>query len=591
MEQREATVEGIRTVARSEETRARVAPALIVLLLIAAALFQIGSRLLFDPDEGRNAEVMREMALSNDFVVPRLNGLPFLDKPFLYFAAGGLAIRLLGATELAVRLPALLCTLGTLLVTWLFARRWLGRGPGTQTALALATTPIFLAYSQIVIFDAMLTLWITVALLAFHRAVEAAPDARRAGWAWLAWAAMALGILTKGPVALLVPLSAAIPWAIWRRRLSALFAGAAPLALFPIVGPWVWAVLREDPRFLHYVLFTETLGRMSGDTLNRDAPTWYYLPILLFGALPWTLVPLAGWRELRRGWREREPTLRFLMSWFAVPLVIFSILSSKRPHYILPLLPALALISLWIWRRRSSGEPLPGTRAGALLWLALGGLLVGLGAAGVAHRVAALERFGTGAVSRALVALGTAWVVAAAIAWMGRRSAGWALFGFALPVVALIVVSAPILESVGEDRSAHRIAHAIEAAQPGGGEVIGIDTMPLSLPFYLGRTITLTSSDGDPLRSNYVLARYRELVDHSPGLRSPAWLDGVLAECDASRLFLADRRREATHARLLAHGHHVLAETSRHRLYGGCVSVPRDPPPAPSEPQGPGAPS
>lgn len=554
---------------------ARAALPLIALLLLAAVVFQIESRLLFDPDEGRNAEVMREMALTNDFVVPHLNGLPFLDKPFLYFAAGGLAVELLGATEGAVRLPALLCTLATLLATGLFARRWLGRAPGALAAVGLATTPIFLVYSQIVIFDAMLTLWITVAALAFHRAVETRPGERSVPWSWLAWAAMALGILTKGPVALLVPLATAIPWAIWRRRLARLWAGGAPLALLPIVAPWVWAVLREDDRFLHYVLFTETLGRLSSDELNRDAPIWYYLPFLLLGALPWSLVPLAGWRELRRGWREGEPTVRFLLAWFAIPFLLFSLMHSKRPHYILPLLPALALLSLWVWQRRPPGAPLPGARAGAALWFGLGALLVAFGAGVAPDRLRALDRFGPDAVSRSLIALGAAWVIAAAIAWLGRRSPRWALLGFALPVVALVLVSAPILASVGEDRSAHRMAHAIEAAQPAGGEVIGIETLPPSLPFYLGRTITLVSSDGEPLRSNYLSRRYDQLVDRQPDLRSPEWLAGIVSECDTTRLFVVERRQKATHALLLDHGHRLLAESSRLQLYGGCTSSPR----------------
>lgn len=590
---REAAIERPESAESAESAKARLAASLIALVLVASALFQLHSRPLFDPDEGRNAEVMREMAVSSDLVVPRLNGLPFLDKPFLYFAAGGLAARLLGATELAVRLPAFLCTVGTLFVTWRFARGWLGRdGAGAQAAAALGASAIFLAYSQIVIFDAMLTLWITVAAMALHHAVEAEARGRRVAWAWIAWAAMALGILTKGPVALLVPLVAAIPWAIWRRRFSALFAWGAPLAIVPLVGPWLWAVLREDPRFLHYVLFTETLGRMSADNaLRRDAPIWYYLPILLLGALPWTLVPIAGWRELRDGWREREPTLRFLLAWFAIPFVFFSLLHSKRPHYILPILPALALISVWIWRRRAAGEPLPGARAGALLWFVLGATLTALGAAGAAERVKALERFDAGAVSRALAVIGAAWIVAAAIAWLGRRSTSWALFGFALPVVALIVGSAPILEKIGEDRSAHRIAQAIEAAQPAGGEVVGIETIPPSLPFYLGRTITLVSSDGDPLRSNYLLGRYDELVDRSPELRSPEWLASVMATCDASRLFLTERRHDKSHDLLIAHGFHLLAETSRHRLYGGCDSASADRRAEPDGAKPPGEPS
>lgn len=557
----------------SSRLRARLQLGLIALVLLLAASFTLGSRLVFDPDEGRNAETMLEMARSGDFVVPHLDGLPFLDKPLIFFAAGGLSILLLGATETAVRLPALLSTVATLLLVGAFARRWLGRSAGTFAALGFAATPLVLAYAQIVIFDAMLTFWITAAIFAFHRAVEAEAGEPRFPWAHLAWAAIALGILTKGPVALLVPLAAVGPWAAWRRRFGRLWRRGAPFVLLLPVVPWVWAILERDPEFLRYVLFTETLSRLSSDELNRDAPIWYYLPILLLGGLPWSLVPLAGWRDLREAWRRREPTVIFLLCWFLVPLLPFSFMHSKRPHYILPILPALVLLAVWIWSRRDGDRPLPGARAAGIVWGALGLLSLAVGVGAAPTFLDKLDLFGPREVGRVLLGVGAVWLVAGLLAWVGRRSPRVALLAFSLPLFALSALSAPLVAEVGRDRSAHALAREIATANPPGIEVVGIETMPPSLAFYLGRTITLASADGGPLRSNYLLRRYQGLVDVEPTLRSPAWLATALLDCATPRLFLVRQRHKDTHEVLEGLGRRTIFETRQHRLYGGCAEA------------------
>src|SRR5947207_6985510 len=129
------------------------------MLLLAAALalgFNLGGYPLFDPDEGRNAEVAREMAATNDYVLPHLDGLPYLDKPIVYFAAAAATMEVLGPTETAARLPAYLFTLATLVIVWWFgARRW-GRDAGWLAALALARMPLVLAYARTTIMDSAL---------------------------------------------------------------------------------------------------------------------------------------------------------------------------------------------------------------------------------------------------------------------------------------------------------------------------------------------------------------------------------------------------------------------------------------------------
>lgn len=131
---------------------------------------QLGTVPLFDSDEGRNAEVAREMALTNDYVMPRLNGLPYLDKPIVYFAAEAAVMEVLGPTELAARLPAYLFTLATAALIFWFARR-VGAEPYIASIIFL-TTPLVIAFARTVIFDSALMFFVTAALVAFYEAVE-----------------------------------------------------------------------------------------------------------------------------------------------------------------------------------------------------------------------------------------------------------------------------------------------------------------------------------------------------------------------------------------------------------------------------------
>src|SRR5688572_4628738 len=118
------------------------------------------------------------------------------------------------------------------------------------------------------------------------------------------------------------------------------------VAFVAIIAPWVWAVSLEVPDFLHYVLVTETAARMATDELKRTGPPWYFLPYLIGGALPWSIVAIASWRE----WRTRNPLVVFVLLWILVPLVFFSISQSKRPQYILPLMPPIAVLIGWSWQ-------------------------------------------------------------------------------------------------------------------------------------------------------------------------------------------------------------------------------------------------
>ncbi|HEX2123027.1 MAG TPA: glycosyltransferase family 39 protein, partial [Thermoanaerobaculia bacterium] len=348
-------------------------------VVVIALAIHLGGFPLLDADEGRNAEVAREMAETNDYVMPRLNALPYLDKPVVYFAAAAAAMEVLGPSEVAARLPAYLFTLATAAVLFWFARRvWGGETPWIA-AIVFLSMPLTVAFARTVIFDSALTFFVVVALVAFYIAVEE----RDARWSILAWAAMGLAMITKGPVTFVLVLFVVVPWALLQKRARILFPFLGLIAFAAIVAPWVWGVTQVVPEFLRYVLVTETAARMATDELKRTGPPWYFVPYLLAGALPWSLVmlfsprvilsrgdgegasPVARWKILRFA----QDDTGFLLLWLLIPFLFFSLSQSKRPQYILPLLPAIALMLARVWHEAR-------TRAAAVVLVCFGAILL-----------------------------------------------------------------------------------------------------------------------------------------------------------------------------------------------------------------------
>ncbi len=550
-------------------------PALLLVAVVALAWDMGGYRLL-DPDEGRNAEVAREMAATNDYLVPHLDGLPYLDKPIVYFAAAAVAMELLGPTEFAARLPAYLATLATIaLLIWFARRRW-GAEAGWLAGLALATMPMVLAYARTTIFDSTLSLFTTTAIVCF---VEERPV--------LAWAAIGAGALTKGPMAIAIPLAAVCPYAWLTGQRVRQYFPARALVVFALVAlPWFLAVTARIPEFPHYVFVRETFERMTTRSFHRSAPFWYYLPIVPIAAFPWIVPGLArlGHGRLKWAWHARRVNLvaresMLLASWVIGPLVLFTVNQSKLPQYVLPLMPAFALAAA-----RALAQHRPPPRAGwrCYAWIASGlGIALFVAAAWLgdasptAH--APLTPAMRAAIPGAARALAVVLLASAALVFLGTRRAdtGLAAGGYAAVVIVLPLITADLMRAVGTDRSAASMADAVR----GRGQVIGVSAYPTSLPFYLGRQVPVATAHGRELTSNYIadyVDAYRT-VPGSPLLPPDAWRS-MARTCREPTLFVTrpvdrDIRDSLSHFPVVFdNGHYV--------VYGPCPpsrSVPGTP--------------
>ena len=549
------------------------------MLLLAAALalgFDLGGYPLFDPDEGRNAEVAREIAEGNDYVLPHLDGLPYLDKPVVYFAAAAVVMEVLGPTETAARLPAYLFTLATLVVVVVFARRRWGDDAGWLAGLALATMPLVLAYARTTIMDSALSLCTTLAILAFW-------DDRPI----LAWAAMGLGSITKGPVAILVPLVSLIPYSLLTGKSVRKLFPLAGLAAFALIAlPWFIAISRRIPEFPHYVFVRETFERVTTRSFHRTAPFWYYLPIVPVAAFPWIVPALARARSWRWVWLGRRVNgdaqdSVFLACWVLMPLIFFSLNQSKLPQYVLPLMPAIALAAARVLTNPAT--ELGGGIGAARRTYAVLAALFGLALVSITRWLPppiSLTPAERAAIPPVALAIGLALLVSAFLVWYAGRTAhprpALAVMGYALTVIVLPLVAGRLLAAVGEDRSAATLARVIQNAAPGDGgaavEVMGVSVFPTSLPFYLRRTVPVATATGRELTSTFIadnVERFR--ADSTSPIKPEEYWRERATHCRTPTVFVTranDARRRAALDSLLP----VLAVEGHYAAYGPCAA-------------------
>lgn len=522
-------------------------------VVVAALSFHLGKTPLLDPDEGRNGEVGREMAATNNYVIPRLDGMPYLDKPVLYFTVEAACMKLFGPTEFAARLPALFFTILTAAILFWFGRRVLGEEEAHVAAIVFLSMPLTFSFARTVIFDSALTFFIVGGLIAFYFAIDQELEASgswwKRKWSFMAWAAIGLGVLTKGPVAIAVPLLVVIPYALKRRAFRALWSLGGFAIFFIIVGPWVWAISQIVPDFLHYVLVTETFQRLTTESLKRTGPPWYFLPYLIGGALPWSLFFIHG-RGLGsqvRGAEGRSPAILFFWLWLLIPFVFFSLSQSKRPQYIVPILPALALLvaAQWTTERRWVG-----VRLAAIIFFILG---LALFVFPLAHlKIEPLVEAGARA---SAIPLAITTLCGAAAFFIKRRE--FALAALTIPIIALPLATEPIFEAMGARRSAKSFVEQIAGAK----SLIGLRDYTGSIQFYVRKPILVITPDAKEFTSNYIAQHYDVFAnDPNAPIRRPFFLDR-----EATYITRSDDGLQ--HAMLEKSGFRVIASAPYHIAY------------------------
>jgi 4-amino-4-deoxy-L-arabinose transferase-like glycosyltransferase len=518
------------------------------LLVLAATLllWNLGGHGLWESTEARYAEISARMVRSGDWLTPRLNFIVHFEKPPLPYWATAAGMVALGVGEAGARIGLVLAALATLLIV----ARWpAGQGPpaaGLFASLCLLSAPLFFALSRSVTTDLYLTLWVTAAVDAGRRGTR--PGGAR-GWRLAAWACFGAGLLTKGHVMLLWTVLPALAWAAWAGewgRLRRLLDPFGILLALVVALPWYVIEIGRHPGLVDFWLGRQTAARVLEPFRGESEPWWHYLGTVAWAGWLWTL-PAA--LELWRRRRERP----YEIAWIVLPMVAFSLFPTKRPNYVLPLLPPLALAAGAWW---ASADRLHGVLTVRILATITAALGAGLPAAAafveVPRNLAALGRF-----------LGPAFLLGAVATWRaaGRRRFDLALTGLVIPLLGLYVAGFTALGRPSVEawfKISRPLARAAQAHHRPGDPIVAFHDWPRAFPFYLDERVITVTEEGRETRFE----------------RDDAWRRYVFTrEEDVARfadrpgaLFYLPRDRRVRLEELLGHRVVVLAATRRHLL-------------------------
>jgi 4-amino-4-deoxy-L-arabinose transferase-like glycosyltransferase len=329
---------------------------LLALLILSGTLFffRLGTPGLFDADEPAYARAAREMLETGEWITPHFNGRPRFDKPILFYWLISLSYRVFGVTEFAVRFWSALAAVILVLVIARAARRWFGPPADLLAGLAFTTNLLTALLARAAVTDMLLTLFVTLAILAGVEAISDSPQKGR-WWATMGWAAMGLAVLVKGPVGLVIPGMAlggtVLVFRELRAGLTRLFPWQGPVLFTAITLPWYVLVLAANGwAFIEGFVIKHHLTRYTGVISSHAGPLWFYLPVALVGFFPWSgFLPRALWQTgtLARRREAREPADRLRVTcacWAVGVFVFFSLAGTKLPSYLFPAFPALALL-------------------------------------------------------------------------------------------------------------------------------------------------------------------------------------------------------------------------------------------------------
>lgn len=502
------TTAGDTTLQEIDERTRRILLCLGLVLLLFLYVGRIAGFPLQDPDEGRYAEVAREMIETGDWVTPHLNYVSYFHKPPLLYWTSAISFSAFGENEFGARFPVALAGMFVVLLTYALGRRMFGERGGILAAALLATTPLFFVLSQALVMDMLLTACTTSALASVY---ALRTSAAKRTWASIVALWIALGFLTKGPIAgVLVGLVAA-PFLLLERDWESLRAlvGWRPILVFLAVAvPWFVLVSNRNPDFLEVFFVDHHLRRFSGEIGHKETSLFYFVPVILAGCAPWTflaaLMALDG--RLRATYAAIPATPRlFLWLWAGAIFGFFSLSSTKLPTYMAPALPALALLlGAWVDRALTTADTLATPlRRLAVLFACIGVVLTLIAsfAANLPEWLASQLRVDVadvrtmiGPVGGVGVALTISGLLVArrGIATHSRPTASVAILIGAMAVALFSAVAGRAVVKTSRD-----VARAIQQEHRDGDLVVAFDHVFHGLSFYLGDRIVQSGDPGE----------------------------------------------------------------------------------------------
>lgn len=467
---------------------------LLAAAFLAVWLGTLGYRHLIPTDEGRYAEIAREMFTTGDWVTIRYNALKYFEKPPLQMWGTALAYMLFGIGDWQARLFTALSGIAGLVFTMLAAARWWGKRTAVITGLVLVSAPMWNVGAHFNSLDMGVAGCMTMALAALLLAQH--PDTTRSqqrNWMWVCWASMALAVLSKGLIGVVLPgfvlvvyTLVARDWALWKR----LHLVTGLIVFFAVGAPWFVLISARNPEFAWFFFVHEHFQRFTSTVHNRNAPLWYFVPLLLAGFLPW-LAQLPGAARLTFARGETasngfRPTL-ILGLWAILIFAFFSISDSKLPGYIFPIIPALAVLAALVLENTS--ERAWRWQLKAFLVLAV----VGLAASGYVATMSS-DMYPNAVFSRFGAFLGVAFAAGAVFTWLALRFADRrfeSLVAFACAWFLTFTTALLGHEAFGRSMSGIDLVPAVKPWLKPGVPFYAVERLDHTMPFYLGTPTTM----------------------------------------------------------------------------------------------------
>ncbi len=473
-----------------------------VLAAVLIYVVPLGNWHLMEPDEGRYAEIPREMIESGDYVTPRLNYVKYFEKPALLYWLNAAGYRVFGQNEFAARFPSALAALGGALAAGLFAGRIYGRRAGVLSGIITATSMLYFAVGRINITDMPMSFFLTLALAAFY----AGCTGGNRKWYLLFYAAMGLGVLTKGLIGVVLPAGVIFWYAVFTRkwRLFREVFYLPGIVLFLVIAvPWFYKVCSINSDFFHFFFIREHFLRYLTKMHGRYQPFWFFLPLIPAGMLPWTgfLFSLFSRESVVRSPQSgaEKDACVFLLLWFGVIFLFFSCSGSKLIPYIVPCLPPLAiLIGADISRMVESGK----LHGGVFFWNAAIAVVFSAALAGYAltnHRFSLSQT----ALPAALISAGILTIPCGLFKILRRRTAGGESSLEKMPALlclaALIFLLGlqPIFPLVASTRSSYEVSRTVLKEKQDGDTIAVYGEVLQGLPFYTRSRVMLVDYLGE----------------------------------------------------------------------------------------------
>lgn len=311
----------------------------------------LGTRSLFVPDEGRYAEIAREMVTSGDYLTPTLNQIKYFEKPALFYWLGAAAIKIGGASEFPLRsINAVIALLGCLM-TYLAGSKLYGRTAGLLAGIILGTSSLYFVMAHMINLDLPVAVFIACSLYSFLLAALTHNPAHSRLYLFASAVAAALAVLTKGLIGIVFPCMIVSLWILvvgeWRQIIRLPLISAFLIFLL-IAAPWHIFVNQANPEFFRFYFIEQHILRYTVINIGHPQPAWFFVPTLIAGFFPWSVFLVqAIYANFPSSWKQRRHYTSevFFIIWAATIFVFFSFSKSKLIPYILPMFPALAVLT------------------------------------------------------------------------------------------------------------------------------------------------------------------------------------------------------------------------------------------------------